>query len=434
MYVCTKYKEAKRSFRKELRHAELEYEKKSMNDIMQAESIDQRYFWHLVNRAQGKGNPRKRMQLTRDNDGNMLFCPDAIAKDWGEYYATLHRPCHDPSYDENNKLHVEQALRDIQDSSMTSTFRYFTDEEVEKVCRNLKKRKAAGCDGISPEHIYYGGNALFKALRVLFNSMTAQRYIPDALKKGVIIPIPKGRDRELCDKDNYRGITLMTVVIKVYEKLLLVWLNEECKSKINLFQGANRPGCSSLNTTLALREAICQHRQRGDSVYVALLDARKAFDSVWHDGLFYRLMCMGCPPVLLQVIRELYNKFSCMVNVAGHSSSWFESLQGVHQGAPLSMELYIIFSSGILDALTAEERDITESDALRIACLAYADDICLIAQYKRSMQTLLDTVHRQSRLWRYAYNAKKCSVLIFGKDLSPTVTPRRRQPSTGEPA
>ncbi len=50
-------------------------------------------------------------------------------------------------------------------------------------------------------------------------------------EKGIIVPVPKGRDKDLYEKDNYRGITLLSVIYKVYEKLLLVWLNESCGKK-----------------------------------------------------------------------------------------------------------------------------------------------------------------------------------------------------------
>ncbi len=57
---------------------------------------------------------------------------------------------------------------------------------------------------------------------------------------------------------------------------------------IDKLQGASHEKCSSLNTSWLLMETISFNIEQGNSVYVCSLDLRKAFDSVWIDGLLYR--------------------------------------------------------------------------------------------------------------------------------------------------
>ena len=122
--------------------------------------------------------------------------------------------------------------------------------------------------------------------RHLVNSLSASHNVPVHIRKGIIVPIPKGKDKNLLSKDNHRGITLVSVVSKVYEKLLLSWLELNCPLNINRLQGACVYGSSSLNCAYILRETVSKLCGDGSTVYVCLLDAKKAFDTVWNKGDF----------------------------------------------------------------------------------------------------------------------------------------------------
>ena len=57
----------------------------------------------------------------------------------------------------------------------------------------MKKRKAAGCDNVSPEHVIYGGKYMVSLLTLLVNSMYSNERLPGSLKRGIIVPILKGK-------------------------------------------------------------------------------------------------------------------------------------------------------------------------------------------------------------------------------------------------
>ena len=57
---------------------------------------------------------------------------------------------------------------------------------------------------------------------------------------------------------------------------------------IDDLQGGDKAKCSSLETNLVVRETIAQYREENTNVYVCMLDAKKAYDGVWQDGLFYK--------------------------------------------------------------------------------------------------------------------------------------------------
>lgn len=76
----------------------------------------------------------------------------------------------------------------------------------------------------------------------------------------------------------------MSVVGKVYDKILLKRSEPWFRKIKHDLQGSNREGCSSLHTALVLQEAISHNTAQRNTVYVALLDTQKAFDTVWQAG------------------------------------------------------------------------------------------------------------------------------------------------------
>ena len=215
--------------------------------------------------------------------------------------------------------------------------------------------------------------------------------VPQHFKKAIIVPIPKGL------KDNYRGISLLPVLSKVYEQLLLDWYSETEITRVNHLQTACQPRGSSLQTTTLLREVISYNTSRGNNVYVALLDTQKAFDSVWIDALFYKLNAMGCNQALWRILYFYYTDFQGCVFTVRKQSDWFDILVGVHQGAPFSMKMYTTFNSDLLDLLCRISGKATIPGINVPVCApAYADDIAVVAIYKPALQNMLDVAYSHS--------------------------------------
>ena len=82
-----------------------------------------------------------------------------------------------------------------------------------------------------------------------------------------------------------------------------------------------------------------------------MLNVQKAFDSVWHNGLFYKLFHFGIHGDLWFVLMEWYSKLTSSVLWDDRHSWYFSVQQGVRQGAVLSPLLYTIFTSDLLSSL-----------------------------------------------------------------------------------
>ncbi len=94
-----------------------------------------------------------------------------------------------------------------------------------------------------------------------------------------------------------------------------------------------------------------KYKQQKLPIYVAFLDVKKAFDSVWHKGLFYKLFYFGIRGDIWYTLFNWYNRLSSNILWNGFISRSFPISQGVRQGAVLSPLLYAIYTSELLSCL-----------------------------------------------------------------------------------
>ena len=85
--------------------------------------------------------------------------------------------------------------------------------------KSIKNKKTCGTDGIAGELIKYGGSGMSTMLRELFQLIWESECIPERWGEGMIVSLFKKGDQE--DPNNYRGITLLNVVGKLFNKVLV---------------------------------------------------------------------------------------------------------------------------------------------------------------------------------------------------------------------
>ena len=409
------YRLAKAEFRREQKQAIISYELLKMSELVKCQEMDQQYFWYLVNRNKKKANGVHPIKATC---GEMIVDPDKICEEWKNYFVDLYTP-KDKGYDDEFKAHVERSIKEmliqselnISDSVLEKEL---TVKEVENVIKGLKCRKAPGYDNIVTESFKYAGVKFKVCLTKLFNLICKIEYIPQQFKKGVIVPIPKGNKNKSI-KDNYRGITLLPVISKIYEKCIIVRVENwarRCKI-INEQQGAAQLKCSSIHVAWLVQETIAKYVEEEKNVYVSLLDTKKAYDSVWQDGLFYILYNAGLNGKTWRILRQFYIGFMCHVKIENKLSVGFEALQGIHQGAPCSMFMFEVFTSKLLENLSKCMYSLNVYGT-SICSPAYADDLTVMALSKEGLQMILSLVNKYSTKWRFEFNSSKCKVMVFG--------------------
>ena len=123
---------------------------------------------------------------------------------------------------------------------------------------------------------------LVQHLTHLFNAIDLSGHFPPVFQQGHVIPISKN--------SNYKGVIILSNIRKVLEKLILLRIHlQDSPPSMNPLQGGFRQGYGCTNTAHVLQEAIQSLWERSKKAYVAFLDVRKAFDTVWQAGLFVKV-------------------------------------------------------------------------------------------------------------------------------------------------
>ena len=184
-------------------------------------------------------------------------------------------------------------------------------------------------------------------------------------------------------------------------------------TKIHPLQGGFRPGYSCLHTAFIFQETIAHLREQKKKVYVALLDVKKAFDTVWHGGLFHKIQEAGISGQALNFIRQWYDNSTCSVLWNGQPSRTISISQGVKQGGVLSPLLYSLYVNDLLVELENSGLGARLGNIYSGAPM-YADDLALIATSPEELQGMLDIVQTYAQKWRYSLHPGKTKIMVFG--------------------
>ena len=141
--------------------------------------------------------------------------------------------------------------------------------EVKAVIKQLKRHKAAGMDGIFNEILIFSGPSMWEAIWRLCSELFMLERIPVDWGRGVISPLHKSGDRS--NPNNYRGITLLSVVGKVFTAVINKRISTWCEENGKLVeqQAGFRSKRSTVGQLFILNEVIQSSRVRKQRPTVA---------------------------------------------------------------------------------------------------------------------------------------------------------------------
>ena len=163
--------------------------------------------------------------------------------------------------------------------------------------------------------------------------------VPRDTRDSNIITIYKNKG-ERNDNNNYRGISLHSIVGKVFARVILIRLQKLAERIYPKSQCGFRAERSPIDMILSLRQLQEKCREQHMPLYIAFIDLTKAFDLVSRDGLFKVLPKIGCPPKMQSMIESFHTDTKGTVQFNGSFSEPFEIRSGVKQGCVLTPTLF----------------------------------------------------------------------------------------------
>ena len=307
----------------------------------------------------------------------------------------------------------------------------FTLEELSKGIKSLKNKKASGPDQIYNEEI----KALFKIMEnfylKLFNAILDSGIFPDSWAEGLIVPIYKKKGSK-GDPNNYRGVTLLSCLGKYFTSILNARFKKVSDKLISNIQAGFREGFSTMDHVFTIVSIINLYKKMGIDLYVAFIDYAKAFDTIWRDGLWYKLVKEGIGGKFLNILKSMYEKSKSCVFINGERSQFFSSFAGVRQGEILSPLLFAFYINDLEEFLKskkiktlknlskmsekiANHMGLQPNFIMELLALYYADDTIILAESPDDLQNSLNELFNYCQKWKLKVNEDKTKILCFTK-------------------
>jgi hypothetical protein len=239
-------------------------------------------------------------------------------------------------------------------------------------------------------------------------------HFPKDWSKGLIFPIFKGGPKEFqCNPSKYRGITLLSIVGKLYTSVLNERIMAWCERKGVLIeeQAGFRKNRSTSDQLFILTEII--KGRRPAKTYCCFIDIQKAYDRVWREGLWAKLYEYGFRGKMWRVLKKMYESVESSVLVGEERSEFFSIDVGLRQGCILSPILFLLFINGLGEEINKLGLGVKHGRS-RVSLLMFADDIVLIAENKEDLEKIMQVTIEYSKKWRFSFNYDKCAVMVFG--------------------
>ena len=254
--------------------------------------------------------------------------------------------------------------------------------EVFLLLDSIDCKKSFGFDKIHPFLLFSAALEIFKPLTYIINLTLEQGIFPNSLKIAKVIPIFKQGSRSSCN--NYRPISVLSVLSKIFEKCILNQLKFYFMIENILVsnQYGFRSGSTTTDCLVELMDEITKAIDQEKYAVSIFLDLSKAFDTVNHSILLSKLNSYGIRSIENQWFKSYLSNRKQKVFVNGIESSSLLISSGVPQGSILGPFLFLVYINDIVKS--------TNYFSVRL----FADDTSLTATGK-DLEVLLQRINSE---------------------------------------
>jgi hypothetical protein len=389
--------EKSKRYRKEIKRHKYRVNKELIRKLKKLKDCDPKQYWRLLNTKEKKSNV------------------NATVNDLFDHFKSLYEggdTCH-----ENLDMEFNSTMLDV-----TILNEDISGEEIMKTAVKLKNNKSPGNDKIINEYIKGSMKSLLPVYVHLFNKVLKSGEVPYEWTTGIIVPLFKNKGHNT-EAKNYRGITLLSCIGKLFTNILndRLTLFVESNDVLKECQTGFRKNYSTSDHCFVLKCIVDIMLSKKKKLFCAFVDFQTAFDTIWHNGLWFKLSRIGIQGSVYNVITNMYKQTKSRVFAHNTTSDIFVNNIGVRQGENLSPLLFSLYINDLEDYLLENGGShILTSDAicdkyLKLFLLMYADDTAILANSEKNLQKALNYLWSYCTMWKLKVNSEKSKVMIFSK-------------------
>jgi len=372
---------------------------------------DANKMWSTLKQLQGQDNNNSDKALNTSTGARLTDRSKANA--FKAAYANVSRTNINKS-DRWIKKNINHTLRQGYEPN-TKIEHAFTNTELNKSINEMAPNKAAGPDHIHPKLIIALGPKMRNCLLSLFNTSWRKGQVPQQWRTADIRPVPKrGKDPSLIS--SHRPISLTSCVGKLMERMVTKRITYALEHNELLApqQAGFRQKRSTEDQVIRLSQWINDGFQKKPMhrTLLALLDLSKAYDTVWRDGLIYKMAQHKIDTHAIRWTQSWLTNRRNYVTINNTTSKTTTFKQGVPQGSVISPLLFLIYMNDITSCIREDQANIS----------LFADDIAVYASgrnkdtLQNQIQNTISNISEWADKWKLKINADKCSTTIFSND------------------
>ncbi|BET03533.1 Reverse transcriptase (RNA-dependent DNA polymerase) [Nesidiocoris tenuis] len=236
----------------------------------------------------------------------------------------------------------------------------------------------------------------------LFNRILRDEEVPKSFTRAILFPILRKGDP--ADVVNYRGISFMDVVSKLFVGLLadrlMDWVQQN--DILTEAQAVFLPNYSTCDNIFSLINIASIQFAKKRKLYLFFVDFQA------RDAIFYKLHNAGVSNKFVNVLRGLYKETAASIWTKEGLSTEFEVRMGVKQGCLASPLIFSLFLNDIGDCLEGG----IDIAGRNINVLLYADDLVIMADSKRALQKMINRLESYCEEWNLTNNTENSKIMV----------------------
>ena len=395
-----------KTYSKILKRTIQQAKKRYYDDCFQKFKTDMRKTWSTINNLLNRSKKPNDYPKAFKIDETIVSDINSIVNEFNKYFIEI-----GPKLSQDIEIPVDKSFKDFLKSPVQANFFFkpVKEDDVLKAIDSLKPKTSCGQDKITNKLLKYIKYEAALPLMTIMNQMFSSGIFPNSMKIAKVVPLYKKNENNVFN--NYRPVSILSSVSKVFERIMHDQIYEHF-SNLKLFypsQYGFRKNHSTEFAALELVERIINEMDNNNVPINIFMDLSKAFDTLDHQILFYKLEYYGFKGKSLELLKCYLSSRSQYVEINDVQSNLLTITCGVPQGSILGPLLFIIYLNDL--------PYITE----KLKTLVYADDTTLFASLnnddfttiKDGINDELNLISNWLKLNKLSLNIQKSKAMLF---------------------